>query len=239
MKSIHTELNKEGFEGWFFPSGDSDRYVITLVDSKGNNIANKGLARWFNQHGCCSLGLGNGRTIRRETGCTNGRSNILEKRWNGLRGVGLKNSAFTASLLAAIWHSLYPDITLTIACEAIDIVMEGFEERKKEGMSEWCCGKSTFTFRGEALPYLPYGLSEHEYYDRIVKSCKEYHELRSRELFQHAEKREIPENAGRIGPFDIAAFVVKLFRSGRRKGNECKDARKQFDSLLADEIRKW
>ena len=60
-----------------------------------------------------------------------------------------------------------------------------------------------------------------------------------RELFQHAEKREIPENAGRIGPFDIAAFVVKLFRSGRRKGNECKDARKQFDSLLADEIRKW
>lgn len=202
--------------------------------------------------------------------------------------------------MALMAASQYPDITLTIACEAIDIVMEGFEEGKKEGMSEWCCGKSTFTFRGEALPYLPYGLSEHEYYDRIVKSCKEHHELRSRELFQNAEKREIPENcfipverihgrlliiaaaddsmwesekyakrmerrlaslphpseaetmiysygthlllpynAGRIGPFDIAAFVVKLFRSGRRNGNECKDARKQLDSLLADEIRKW
>ena len=45
-----------------------------------------------------------------------------------------------------------------------------------------------------ALPYLPYGLTEHQYYDRIVKSCKKHHELRSRELFQHAEKQEVPEN---------------------------------------------
>jgi len=27
-----------------------------------------------------------------------------------------------------------------------------------EGMSEWCCGKSTFSFRGEALPYLSYAV---------------------------------------------------------------------------------
>ena len=58
MKSIHMELETDGFEGWFFSSGDSDRCVITLVDSEENNIVNKALARWFGKHGCCSLGLG-------------------------------------------------------------------------------------------------------------------------------------------------------------------------------------
>lgn len=58
MKSIHTKLKTDGFESWFFPSGESDRCVITLVDSEGNNIVNKALARWFGKHGCCSLGLG-------------------------------------------------------------------------------------------------------------------------------------------------------------------------------------
>ena len=38
MKSIHTKLKTDGFESWFFPSGESDRCVITLVDSEGNNM---------------------------------------------------------------------------------------------------------------------------------------------------------------------------------------------------------
>ena len=43
MKSIHTKLKTDGFESWFFPSGESDRCVITLVDSEGNNTVNKPL----------------------------------------------------------------------------------------------------------------------------------------------------------------------------------------------------
>jgi hypothetical protein len=40
-------------------------------------------------------------------------------------------------------------------------------------------------------------------------------------------------------PLDIDALAVKLFRSGRTNGKECKESRKQLDSLLADEIRTW
>ena len=301
MKSIHTKLKTDGFESWFFPSGESDRCVITLVDSEGNNIVNKALARWFGKHGCCSLGLGKWQDHTQRDGLHEWPLEYFGKAIDWLKTRGIKKIGFygisfggNMALLAA---SLYPDITLTVACEAIDIVMEGFEEGKKEGMSEWCCGKSTFTFQGEALPYLPYVLTEHQYYDRIVKSCKKHHELRSRELFQHAEKQAVPENCfipieqihgrlliiaaaddsmwesekyamrmeqrlaslphpseaeaviypygthlllpysvGRIGPLDIAALAVKLFRSGRKNGKECKESRKQLDALLANEL---
>ena len=42
----------------------------------------------------------------------------------------------------------------------------------------------------------------------------------------------LPYSAGRIGPLDIAALAVKLFRSGRKNGKECKESRKQLDALL-------
>ena len=78
MKSIHTKLKTDGFESWFFPSGESDRCVITLVDSEGNTLPG-GLA---NMAAVLSVSE-NGRIICKETVCTNGRSNIWGERLIG------------------------------------------------------------------------------------------------------------------------------------------------------------
>ena len=193
MKSIHTKLKADGFEGCFFPLEGSDRCMITLVDSEGDGIISKAIARWFGRHGCCSLGLGKWQDHTRRDGLSEWPLEYFGKAiaWLQRRGIvkiGVYGISFGGNM-ALMAASLYPDLTFTVVCEAIDIVMEGFEEGKKEGMSEWCCGKSTFSFRGEALPYLPY--------------------------------------------------AVKLFRSGRKNGKKCKEARKQLDSLLAEELGKW
>ncbi len=304
MKSIHTELKTDGFESWFFPVKDSKCSIITLVGSNGNSIVNKALAKWLNKRGCCSLGLGKWQDHAQKDGLHEWPLEYFGKAidWlknRGMERIGVYGISFGGNM-ALMAASCYPDITLTIACEAIDIVMEGFEEGKKEGMKEWCCGKSTFTFEGRLLPYLPYGLTEHEYYDKVTKSCHEHHELRSIELFQHEERQEIPEHcfipierirgrlimvaaaddsmwesekyarrmekrlaslphlssaetliypygthlllpysAGKIGLFDIDAIAIKLFRSGRKNAKECKKSRKQLDSFLTEEIRKW
>ncbi len=49
----------------------------------------------------------------------------------------------------------------------------------------------------------------------------------------------LPYSAGRIGPFDLGALAVKMFRSGRKNGRECRESGKQLEALLAEEIRKW
>lgn len=197
MKTIHTNYVSDGFEGWFYPAPGSDRCIIILAGSKGNDIANKALAGWINQNGCCALGLGKWQNPQERDGVHEwpldyfGRAlEWLKKR--GMRKFGLYGMSVGGNMALAA-ASVYPDFSLTIASEAMDIVMEGFEEGKKDGMTEWCTGTSSYTFQGKPLPYLSYRLTEREYNDLIQKSSKDHHEVSSIELYQHVAKQEIPE----------------------------------------------
>lgn len=58
MKAVKTENVTEGFEGWYYPAEDSDRCIVILAGSKGNDLANRMLAGWINHQGCCALGFG-------------------------------------------------------------------------------------------------------------------------------------------------------------------------------------
>lgn len=198
MKTIKTDYVKDGFEAWYYPVENSDRCVIILAGSKGNDFANKRLAAWFGKMGCCALGLGKWQNPAEKDGVHEWPLEYFRKAldWLGARGIkkfGLYGMSMGGNM-ALMAASIYPDFSLTIAVEAIDFVTEGFEEGKKDGMSEWCTGNSSFTLNGKSLPFHPYHTSEREYYDLIQKSGKEHHEMSSLALYQHAEQWDIAED---------------------------------------------
>lgn len=195
---IHTEYKKDGFEGWFYPVPGSDQCIIILAGSKGNDIANKALAGWINKRGCCALGIGKWQNRNERDGVHEWPLEYFGKAlaWlknRGMRKFGLYGISMGGNMALAA-ASIYPDFSLIIASEAMDVIMEGFEEGKKDGMTEWCTGTSSYTFQGKPLPYLSYNLKEHEYNDLIQKSSKDRHEISSIELYYHVDKQEIPEN---------------------------------------------
>lgn len=197
MQTIHTDYEKDGFDGWFYPIELSDCCIIILAGSKGNDMANKALAKWINKNGCCTLGLGKWQDANKNDGIYEWPLDYFGKALDWLKKKGIRkfglygismggNMALTAA-------SIYSDFSLTIASEALDIVMEGFMEGKKDGMSEWCTGTSSYTFQGKSLPYLSYHLTEHEYDHLIKKSTKDRHEISSIQLYEQVEKQEISE----------------------------------------------
>lgn len=186
-KTIHTEFSKDGFEGWFYPAEGSDRCIILLLGSKGNDAANKALARWVNKSGCAALGFGKWQDPEESDGISEWPLERFGKALDWLKAEGItKFGVMGVSMggnMALLAASFYSEFSLTIALEAIDVVMEGFEEGKKEGMTEWCTGKSSYTWRGKPLPWQSYHLTEHEYFDTMQKSSREHHEVRSLELY--------------------------------------------------------
>lgn len=193
---IHTDYDKDGFAGWYYPV-ESDCCVIMLIGSRGNDLANRALANWFNKNGCCALGIGKWQKPDEPDGLHEWPLDYFGKaiHWlkkQGIEKLGLYGISMGGNMALAV-ASLYPEFSLTIACEAIDMIVEGFIEGKKEGMSEWCTGSSSYTYQGKSLPYLSYRLSEHEYDYLIKKSTREAHDLSAIDLYQYTERYGIPE----------------------------------------------
>lgn len=199
MKMIHTDYQRDGFDGWYYPAAGSDCCMILLIGSDGDDIANKALASWFNKNGCSALGLGKHQNHDQFDGLDEWPLDYFDYAiaWlkkQEIRKFGLYGISIGANM-ALMAAALIPDFSLTIACEGIDFILEGFCEGKKEGMQEWCSGTSSFSYKGKPLSYVPYRLSEHEYDYLIKKSTKDHHDLSAIELYQYTERQEIEESS--------------------------------------------
>lgn len=197
MKTVRTDSAQDGFEGWFYPVEGSDRCIILLAGSVGNDAANRALAGWINRNGCCALGIGKWQDRTGYDGVSRWPLEYFERAldWmkeHGIRKFGLYGMSMGANM-ALLAASVYTDYTLTISISGIDFVTEGFEEGKKDGMTEWPTGVSAFTLHGKELPYHPFHLSPAAYDDLIRKSTRVHHEPRSVELYRHMEQWPVPE----------------------------------------------
>lgn len=199
MKREYTDLMKDGFSGCFYEASEpSGKCVIVFIGDHGDNIMNKWSAKYLNALGCHVLGIGKWQEREKRNGIYEWKLEYVESAVKWLRAkniakIGMMGGSFGGNL-ALTAASLIPDISFVSVFCPCDIVLEGFQEGKKDGMGEWCTGTSSYTWRGEPLPYQPYFLTEREYWDTYRRASKKYKELNSREIFIHSEKtRSVPE----------------------------------------------
>ncbi|MDO4285696.1 MAG: acyl-CoA thioester hydrolase/BAAT C-terminal domain-containing protein [Eubacteriales bacterium] len=189
-----TEFHTDGFDSRFYaPRTGSERCLVIVTDSGSGDFMNVMLAKWALRNGCCALCFGKWQNPEEADGLHEWPLERMERAaaWlqeRGMRRIGLLGVSYGANLVLAA-ASRIPAFTLTIAVTAIDFVTEGVVAGKKEGMSEWPAGVSSYTWRGEPLAYHPFSLSEHAYYDLFVESSKREREPRSFEIYRHMEEK--------------------------------------------------
>lgn len=108
---------------------------------------------------------------------------------NGNQKVGILGMSTTGmSALAAA--SYYPEISLTIALTPSDFVWQGFEQGKKDGVTEWPIpNASTLSWQGHPLPYMPFVYQHPEYGQKIFEETKGSGDVtRSTWIFNDSEK---------------------------------------------------
>lgn len=110
--------------------------------------------------------------------------------------VGITGGSITG-MLSLIAASYIPEISLVMAFTPADFVMQGYNQGKKEGMEEWPVeNKATVSIEGKALPFQPFYLSEHEYWDAYRRGNKKHKEINMLDIFRRSEKiKAIPEEA--------------------------------------------
>ena len=191
MKIKHFRIETHGFYGAYFPSKEKSRSAVILMlgDDAEDYMARCG-AKWVNRLGVNALTMApdkkdyshhNYPLERIETAIQ-----CLYDCGNTKIGIAGASTTGTLALTAA---SYFNDITLTIALTPSDFVWQGFMRGNKDGCKEWPVeGESLFSYRGEALPYMPFAYKHPQYWQMIESESKRSGDLvNSKKLFEDSE----------------------------------------------------
>ena len=184
----------------YFQANGSDAAMILLLGSGGNNPLTKGVAKWLVKRGVNALCVGpeNG------PGYHSFPLESVEKairflKEQGNRKMGILGASIT-TIPALAAAARFPELSLTIAVTPCDLVLQGFSKEKRDGCAEWPVeGESMLTWRGEALPYVPYAYQHPEYWRVVTEETKgSGNLLSSQRLFRDTEARAELTEAVRI-----------------------------------------
>ena len=152
-------VKNDGFQGALFESSARSFAIICVSGSEGGLFGAKQIARAFHREGISALALAyfNTRQTPRalcEIPVETVERAVLFLRRRGYERVGIYGFSKGAEL-ALLAASLIPDLSLVIAASPACCVFEGFTPQKMPA------GRSSWTWRGEPLPYVPMpGLDE-------------------------------------------------------------------------------
>ena len=196
MNAEKTSVAKDGFEGvWYTNGSRKERCLIVNITFGGGSVFVKSIAKWLLANDCDALGL----TISGST--QNGKnqsqipieyveSAVMYLQEKGYQKVGIMGLSLGASmsLLAA---ALIPDLSLVVSLSGFDRVFEGVL-----GMgTQYPSGHSSFTWRGDEVPFQPFYLSKEEYIAAMKRAKEEHGEPYGRMLWENSLQKEVNENA--------------------------------------------
>lgn len=200
MKKIKTTLEKEGFNSCYFETNpESEKCMIIVLSENGDDFLHRIVAKYLSKLQINTLALAKiqnreGRNYMSHWEIDKVRTACGWLRERGIRKIGMHGTS-TGGNLALTCASLIPDISFVWAMTPNDYILEGQEEGRKEGMTQWCTGEGIYTWKGQELPYHPYYMTPHELSGTFKRATKEHGELTMKPVMDHAEKHPIPENA--------------------------------------------
>ena len=193
MKMQRFEAETNGFHGVWYPlEKESEKAIIAMLGDSSDDYLAKTGAKWLHEQGCHALTMS---PAKKDYGHHSYPLERFEKAIAFLHSQGIKKigivGASTTGMLSLVAASYFPDITLTIALSPSDFVMEGFYQDGKDGAHERPGdNESSLTYKGKALPYLPYAYRHPEYWQKIQEATKGSGDfIRSIELFDESERR--------------------------------------------------
>ncbi|MDO4283749.1 MAG: acyl-CoA thioester hydrolase/BAAT C-terminal domain-containing protein [Eubacteriales bacterium] len=192
MKGQHFSNEADGFYGIYFKNQKPSKCAVIamLGDDAGDYLAKRG-AKWLMSFGLNVMTMSPAKKSYNHVNYPIERIGAAVQwlRTNGNQKVGILGMSTTGmSALAAA--SYYPEITLTIALTPSDFVWQGFEQGKKDGVTEWPIpNASTLSWQGKALAYMPFVYQHPEYGRKIIEETKGSGDMiRSTWIFNDSEK---------------------------------------------------
>ena len=237
MKRQSFNVEKNGFHGSWYPCADGgNRGIILMLGDSADDYMAKCGAEWLNQEGCHVLGMS---PARKDYGHHNYPLERFEKAISFMRSQGCEKigivGASTTWMLALVAASYFPDITLTVAISPSDFVMEGFYRDGLDGAGERPGdGESSVSFRGEALPYLPYAYRHPEYWRKLKEEAKAgRNKVAAREMFDESERRHPLQEEEKIKVERIRGTVICTGAEDDVLWDTCRYIRRMEERLSA------
>ena len=192
MKRIHFDIETDGFYGAYWRCKDeSDEAIILMIgDDPEDHMAKSGV-KWLIERGVNVLTMS---PAKKDYGHHNYPLERIEAAITWLKNQNINKigivGASTTGTLALTAASFFNEITLTIAMTPSDFIWQGFMQGKKDGCKEWPIeGESLFSYRGEALPYMPFAYKHPDYWKLIKSESKRTGDMiNSWKLFDDSEK---------------------------------------------------
>lgn len=192
MKRIHFDIETDGFYGAYWRCKDeNDEAIILMIgDDPEDHMAKSGV-KWLIERGVNVLTMS---PAKKDYGHHNYPLERIEAAITWLKNQNINKigivGASTTGTLALTAASFFNEITLTIAMTPSDFIWQGFMQGKKDGCKEWPIeGESLFSYRGEALPYMPFAYKHPDYWKIIKSESKRTGDMiNSWKLFDDSEK---------------------------------------------------
>ena len=192
MKRIHFDIETDGFYGAYWRCKDeNDEAIILMIgDDPEDHMAKSGV-KWLIERGVNVLTMS---PAKKDYGHHNYPLERIEAAITWLKNQNINKigivGASTTGTLALTAASFFNEITLTIAMTPSDFIWQGFMQGKKDGCKEWPIeGESLFSYRGEALPYMPFAYKHPDYWKLIKSESKRTGDMiNSCKLFDDSEK---------------------------------------------------
>lgn len=192
MKRINFDIETDGFYGAYWRCKDeNDEAIILMIgDDPEDHMAKSGV-KWLIERGVNVLTMS---PAKKDYGHHNYPLERIEAAITWLKNQNINKigivGASTTGTLALTAASFFNEITLTIAMTPSDFIWQGFMQGKKDGCKEWPIeGESLFSYRGEALPYMPFAYKHPDYWKLIKSESKRTGDMiNSWKLFDDSEK---------------------------------------------------
>jgi len=193
MKYERCTEEKEGFFGLFCPAEKYPKAALILPsDDNADDHLAKSELKWAHSLGISAVTIS---PDKKENGLHDWPIEHVESAVRFLQGKGYgKIGIFglsSGSLIALTAASLLPDITLTIALTPVDFILGGYLHDNLDGADERPAeGESTFTRKGERLPYVSAPYAHPEYWNKAKEEAKRRGDMiAAKELYEETERR--------------------------------------------------
>ena len=216
MKKQVFRVNSDGFNGAWYPAPvkSSRGLIIMLGDSSEDHMARTG-AKWLLEQGLHVMAMS---ADKKDYGHHNyplerfGKA-IAYMKAQGCEKIGVIGAS-TTGMMALLAASYYPELSLTIAISPPDFV------------------KSTVTWQGKPLPYLPYAYRHPEYWKKIQEESKAGGDkIASRKMFDESEKRHPIQEEERIKVENIHGKIIFIGAEDDVLWDTCKYIRRMEERL--------
>lgn len=192
MKRINFDIETDGFYGAYWRCKDeNDEAIILMIGDDPEDHMAKSRVKWLIERGVNVLTMS---PAKKDYGHHNYPLERIEAAITWLKNQNINKigivGASTTGTLALTAASFFNEITLTIAMTPSDFIWQGFMQGKKDGCKEWPIeGESLFSYRGEALPYMPFAYKHPDYWKLIKSESKRTGDMiNSWKLFDDSEK---------------------------------------------------